>query len=627
VSKAFRFHGASDITSGDILQKLSKRKSRSAAQPTLIAADSTFVVSAEGRRDIESYAELIGDSFLTLTRKEADLIALANPGIRPPAALELIHPWLPKQVYREDAERNYEALKSVFIQYRYNIFSVADYCDKKWATVCNSVRRKTDMDKRFFTAWHLPIQDAYVLEEKRPDRCVIALDFNAMYPSCMQYQFPRPSKMRRVIYDREVTECETLPIGLYRCILQGARSNFIKRYNPFRSFFAGRHLKAALTESLLVDLNEFEVVFFRRHFEKIYVSEAVISDQSISHPLAREAKRCYARRTHFLSHGNKALADREKFQSTLLSSCTQRPGRLRQKFSSSSVAEEYLRRSFGISADGDDPARIDAQWLKGKKAIVVSETADGLSLDMPDIDSEHACFVFNQRIVARSRILLLEMMEKMLRIVRNAELCYANVDSLHFSLPLDSLDSVMGLLQSGASELMGGYKIEAIAKSGLWLEPGRYWLYSDEVLKFRNRSISHQGSAFTEHSIHVASRQIDDLFIPIRFTIGMDRSMSDLRSIEYDPVSGLERQCVVELGCRTSDFDVLYALELNRRHSIPRRIEAFRALAASLGTVGSRCLETQQSCQSQLRGEAPPDRGRVRKNTGCRNGKTEQILQ
>ncbi len=581
MSRVFRFHAPSDIASSDAIRPLLKYKSKSAAQPKLIAADSTSLVDAQGPRPIESYSDLDGESFLTLTCKEADLIALSNPGIRPPQALEMLHPWLPKQVYMEDSGRNYRALKAIFNQYGRHMISPATYCDKKWVTVCNSVRRKTDMDTRFYTAWHLPIQDAYILEEKRPNRRVIAIDYNAMYPSCMQYEFPQPSKMRRVVYDREVTVCDVLPIGLYRCSLQGPKTEFVKKYNPFRSFFAGRHLKAALTESLLVDLNEFEILFYQRHFDKIYVSDAVISDQSISHPLAREAQRCFSRRAHFLSHGNKALADREKFLSTLLSSCTHRPGRLRQNFSSSSAAEKYLRESFGISADGDDPARIYARWLKGKKSLVVSETAKGTLLDVPDIAGGHACFVFNQRIIARSRIVLLEMMEKISRMVSDVELCYVNVDSIHFSFPEDSVDLAMDVLRPGVSDRMGDYKIEELAKGGLWLEPGRYWLYSDEIKKFRNRSIRHQGSAFTDHSVHVSIRKIDDLYIPIRFTVGMDRSMTDLRSIEYDPVADLERQNLVEFESRTSAFVVLRALELNRKHSIPRRIQAFRELSAS----------------------------------------------
>jgi len=606
VSETFRFHAPTNIAPGDFIRRLSKREPKRAVHPNLVAADSVSLTNAQGQWPIESYADFVGDSFMTLTRKEADLIALANPGTRPPLALEALYPWLPPQVYMENSRKNFAALKALVNQYGNHFVSPAAYCDKMWNKVCNSVRMKTDMDVRFYTAWHLPVQDTYILEEKRPNRSVVALDYNAMYPSCMQQEFPRPSKMRRVVYDREIKAGEILPAGLYRCKLQSLTSDFIRKYNPFRSFFAGRHLRAALTESLSVDLHEFEIAFFQRHFGQIYVSDAVISDQRIPHPLAREAKRCFARRAHFLSHGNKALADREKFLSTLLSSCTHRPGRLRRRFSSPSSAEKCLRENFGIVADADDPARLFAPWLQGRKAFVITETAEGLLCDTPDVASGHACFVFNQRVIARSRIVLLEMMEKISQIAPDVEICYANVDSIHFSLPDHHLNLVMDALRSGASARMGDYKIDAIAKGGLWLEPGRYWLYSDEIIKFRNRSIRHYGSAFTDHSIHVVNRQIGDLHIPVRLTICMDRSMTDMRSIEYDPVAGLERQRLVELEHRASPSIILSALERNRKQSIPRRIQAFRTLAASLGTVGTRCLETQQNCQSQLGRKSPP---------------------
>jgi hypothetical protein len=263
-------------------------------------------------------------------------------------------------------------------------------------------------------------------------------------------------------------------------------------------------------------------------------------------------------------------------------------------------AEDYLREHFGILVGTDDPAGLSARWLRGKKAFIVAETADGLQCEAPDVFSGNACFAFNQRIVARSRVILLEMMEKLSQSIPDVELCYSNVDSIHFSLPSCHLESVMDTLRSGESDRMGDYKIEAIARGGLWLEPGRYWLYSDNIIRFRNRSIRHQGSAFTDHSIHVVNRQIGNLHIPIKMTISMDRSMTDLRSIQLDSATGLERQQLVEKKNVTSSTYILSALEHNRKQSIPRRIKAFRRLASSFGPVGTRCLETQQDNQKPL---------------------------
>ncbi len=518
---------------------------------------------------------------MTLTCIEADLIALANPGIKPPLALELLHPWLPRHRYTGSVDKNFEAAKAIEKRYGRHFVTPAAYCDQKWNSVCNTVRLKTDMDARFYTAWHLPVQDCYILEENRPDRRVLALDFNAMYPSCMQQEFPKPSKIRHVKYDREVVAGEHLPMGLYRCTLEGPKSDFITKFNPFRAFFAGRHLRAALTKGLSVDLNEFEIAFYHRHFDRIFVVDAVVSDQFISHPLAREARRSFARRAHFDSNNNKALADREKFLSTLLASCTHRPDRMDRMFETHALAEDFLQSHFGISADADDPAGLSAAWLQGRKAFTVTETEGGVRCETPDATSRRACFMFNQRIVARGRTILLKMMEKILTIAPDVELCYANVDSIHFSFPANFQSAVMDNLRTGLSDKMGGYKIETMASGGLWLEPGRYWLYSDDIMKFRNRSVRHSGHVFKDHSFHVVSRKIGDLHVPIRFRIGMARSMTDTRSIEFDSSTGLERHHLAEVEDGASPTEVLRVLEQNRKHHIPRRLQAFRKLALS----------------------------------------------
>lgn len=609
MANTFRFHFPTNIRPDSTAHRLLKRRHNSSISPILLAADRVSIKDARGQWPIEAYADFHKNYYVTLTCMEADLIALANPGFKPPLALELLHPWLPRQIYTENVEKNYDSATAIVKKYGHQFVTPADYCDKYWNRVCNSVRFKTDMDSRFYTAWHLPVQDCYVLEENRPDRCVLALDFNAMYPSCMQQKFPNPSKLRHVIYDRQASVNELFPMGLYRCILEGPTSNFISKYNPFRTFFAGRHLRPALEEPISVDLHEFELEFYRRHFDKVFLVDAVVSDQFISHPLAREARRLFSRRAHYISNNNKALADREKFLSTLLASCTHRPGRLDQKFEKLASAEGFMLNDFGVDARADDPAGLSAEWLQGRKAFTVTMTAEGVRCRAPDITSGYACFMFNQRIVARGRTILLEMMENLLTSAPDVELCYANVDSIHVSFPADCQASVMEKLRPGVSERMGDYKIETKATGGLWLEPGRYWLYADNIKRFKNRSVRHNGHAFKDYSIHVVSRQIGDLHIPIRFRIEMDHSMTDMRSIKYDPYTGLERQNIVEVANGVTHTEILSMLEQNRNHHIPRRLQALRELAFFFEGVGTRCLETQHNGRNQIATGGGPGRG------------------
>lgn len=583
MGKVYRFHMPTAVVPRFAPTLLRKRRLRPAEDAALIGSDASSLTDACGTRPIETYQDDRPQGAVTLTRREADLIALANPGVQPPTALEDTHPWLPRKRFLNDSAANYGVLCSLVRRYGRHLVTAADFCDQKWNTVCNAIGVKDDLDARFYTAWHLPIQDAAVLEERRVGRSVVAIDVNAMYPACMQQQFPKPAALRLVSCNRELGPDEDLPLGLYRCVLGGPSTDFIRRHNPFRSFFSGKYLRAALTEPVEVDLNEFETTFYRRHFARVHLVDAVVSDQGIQHPLAKEVRRSFARRRNYRAQGNKELADREKYLSTLMSSCASRPGRSRLAFRGREDAMAYLLANQGICPPADEPDSAADAWLRGSKGVALTCAPAGVGVEAPDPHTGSACFLLGQRIVARGRVVLLETMERVLRIAPDVEICYANIDSIHFSLPTAHLAAALEALRAEASEQMGSFKIEAVTRHGLWLEPGRYWLYSDAVERFRNRSVGDRLSPFRDHAVQVASRRIGDLHIPIKATLRMDRTMSDARAIVPDPESGIARQELVELGGATAFADVLHLLDDNRRRWVPERMRAFDALRLRMG--------------------------------------------
>lgn len=581
MSKIFRYNGPAEGTETSAILVLRKRKPRPSVSAAFIAADHSSITDANGTRPIGSYRDIAHSDVLTLTRQEADLVALANPGIRAPRALEDVYPWLPHRPFLNDSTASYRVLSAVVRRYGAHFVTASDYCDTKWATVCNTVRRKNALDARFHNAWHAPVQDVYLLEERRPGRSVVAIDFNAMYSACMQHPFPKPSALRHLRIDRTLEADETLRLGLYRCRLADPRTDFIRQHNPFRSFLAGRRFRAPLAEPVIVDLNEFEIAYYRRHFAHIHIVDGIVSDQSIAHPLAREALRSFARRRNFRAQGNTPLADREKLLATFLASCTSRPHRKRRSFPNRDEALAHLRAVCGIDPPADEPDSAFDMWIRSRKGIAMTDGGLDHRVIMDDPLSDTACFSLGQRIVARGRILLLEMMEHVLSAAPAIQLCYVNIDSIHFSVPNEHLDEVVDALAAQASDEMGSFKVEAVTRHGLWLEPGRYWLYSDRIAKFRNRGIARQANPFRDHSIHVTHRRIGELDIPIRMTLHMERSLSDLRALVRD--SAILRQCLIEFGSGTTFASVLQQLEQNRKESTPFRLAAFRDLAHRFG--------------------------------------------
>jgi len=584
MSRVYRFHGPDDLPDTAKLTLLRKRKKVVVAPLYLIAADAYTITDKNGTRPIEAYQFVSGHRSITLTRRESDLIALSNPGVPPPEALEDLHPWLPEQRYLNDSAASYQVLKLIIHRFDHHLVYASEYCDEKWNTICNALRQKSVLDARFYTAWHLPIQDVHVLEERRPGRSVVAIDFNGMYPACMQQGFPKPSGLRLVRIDRRLCESEVLATGLYRCIMEGPLTDFIIRHNPFRSFHSGRHLRTRLDEPVEVDLNEFEVEFYRRHFRNIHLVETVIADKLISHPLAKEVFRSFAKRRNYRNQGNKALADREKYLATLMTSCAHRPVRPRRIFETPDQAMEKLKADYGIDPSNDEPEVATYMWLQGRKGIKLGAMDSVTTMQGPNTRDGSACFLLGQRIVARGRIVLLDMMERILASAPDVEICYTNIDSIHFSLPTEYLESVLGWLESECSDALGSFKIESVTRHGLWLEPGRYWLYSDDVEKFRNRSVGSQQQPFKDHALHVVSRQLGELHVPIKVTLRMEQTMSPSRSLTSDPDSGLIRQCLIEIGNVTTVAEVLNELEQNKRYSTPIRMAAFADLGERMNS-------------------------------------------
>lgn len=584
MTSVYRFHGPAEDGGGLDPLLLRKHKLRESSEVHLIGADETSITDANGTRPIETFQDMPHRYAVALTRREVDMIALANPGSRPPVALEEAYPWLPRRSFVPVSALGFEALIQIYKRYGAHLISAAAYCDAKWNTVCNSLRRKSALDARFYFAWHLPIQNVFVLEERREDRCVVALDINAMYSACMQERIPKPSALKRVILERDYRRGETLAAGLYRCRLSGATTDFIKQHNPFTTFFCGRRLEASLKEPIQVDLNEFEIKYYERHFGHIYLFDAVIADETIPHPLAQEAVRAFARRLAYRSHGNKPLADREKFLATLLSSCASRPRREKRAFVDRSKAMAYLESRYGIIPPTDEPEIATDTWLSRGRSVRMLFASNGANIDAPELEGASTCFMLGQRIVARGRVLLLELMERVIALGRDIHICYVNIDSVHFSAPRNQINSITQSLNAQASTAMGSFKIEAITSHGLWLEPGRYWLYADQVEKFRNRSIGDQNNPFKDRLFLVASRRVGKLYIPIRICIRMDKSMSDARSLDFvsDIHVGLVRQRLVEQDSSASYSGTLDRLEANRTIATRQRLEAFQALKGLL---------------------------------------------
>src|SRR5690606_30187802 len=99
---------------------------------------------------------------------------------------------------------------------------------------------------------------------------------------------------------------------------------------------------------------------------------------------------------------------------TLMTSCASRPIRPRRTFATREAAIAEAFSFYGIDIPSDEPESSTDLWLDGRKGVVMQYVSGGFKLKGPALQDGSACHLLGQRIVARGRILLLEMMERIL---------------------------------------------------------------------------------------------------------------------------------------------------------------------------------------------------------------------
>ena len=129
---------------------------------------------------------------------------------------------------------------------------------------------------------------------------------------------------------------------------------------------------------------------------------------------------------------------------------------------------------------------------------------------------------------------------------------------------------------------MGDYKIESLTANGLWLEPGRYWLYTKNIEKFKNKGVGDGVNPFKERKSYIVSRNIEGLHIPIRATISMANTLSDSKGLIPDSKTGLNRHHFLKISNSFEYEHVLDQFILNRAQVIQHKMTAFYQLKERL---------------------------------------------
>ena len=193
----------------------------------------------------------------------------------------------------------------------------------------------------------------------------------------------------------------------------------------------------------------------------------------------------YARRRKCKSRGDSVMENFYKLSLQLMHSSTNQRVFRKKRFDSLDEALTFLSSEFHLDFNAVRTSDL-SRFLSKNKYIKIKNSACGVELRYLDIHADSLVLSLSARIVASARLKLMRTIERFLS-DGSAEICCANVDSLHVSIAKTEVDSFLERQKDLISDQFGCLKIQAIADLGYWFDVGRYWLKKDkEVVLFKN---------------------------------------------------------------------------------------------------------------------------------------------
>lgn len=358
------------------------------------------------------------------------------------------------------------------------------------------LRFKNGLDRYFAQAYHLPYQEVFKLKEERPDRAIVAFDFNSMYASCMREEFLEPKSIRHVDLRNSEINITSLAPGLYRTLLRHPKPSFFKTCHPFRYIIGNKNFYFNLNDSHEVEVLLFrdEIQAYAKYFGEVKVLEGFISQNTVTHPLLRKSESIYRERQNYKAQSSKNMEALSKFRLATMHSATNQKRYVTRHFQTISDLIDWVDEQgffdFSDAISLGDKLRIALDH----RTLRIKQTPNGFTARLIRLDSPDNVFSLSAQIISNSRTKMLRVIERFLS-HPSVELCYCNVDSLHISILKSELDYFLKSHCDIISGRMGDLKIQTIADKGYWFDIGRYWLFNgNEVNLYKNKIFNHKGS-------------------------------------------------------------------------------------------------------------------------------------
>lgn len=523
-----------------------KRHYRSPKESCLfIGVDRKFVFDGSIKYSLIDYCLSVASDLkiVVCTRKEASLLleTMVLPDVKI-QILEISLPFLVNVKYWGDCCKNFKQLQS--LARKFQSFVPTGFFralqTKYHRKLLKKIPQKEELDKFFMKAPHSSLQEVYIFKEIRENRAILAFDFNSMFGWGLLGAFSNPLSLIYKSINREFKDLPELSLGTYKVEFQGA-DEFIEKFFPFSVSKIGKSYYFSLSdeESWIGWVTKDELTFYSRHFKRIFVYEGVICDEEIKHPFASICTRLYKQRNHFKAQSNQTYSMLCKLEIACLHAISVPTIKTRKVIQNISDLKNLLQRKTGINVDENFALLsqitpyinykrnfrfrfYDPEFCKegiGKKII----NKPCFSLKEPNEGSSIFC-LFSE-VLGHVRTRLLETIEYIFSF-QGAEVCYANIDSIHVSLPVDLKERFLEYMSPLIGQEMGKLKIEAEASKGLWLSPGLYCLKNEEkIILEKLKGISSKWRPVTTSSqrVYTNSVRTSGLTLPVYSKISLEK--------------------------------------------------------------------------------------------------------
>jgi hypothetical protein len=370
----------------------------------------------------------------------------------------------------------------------------ASYSSELVKTIKRKVRYKTNLDKHFHLAYLPPFQEVFKFSEEREDRCVIALDFNSMFSSCLEGDFLEPKSA----YFNEI-DCfyigQDLQRGLYRVLLRKPIESFFRYYHPFKYTKLNKSYTFYLEDNHEVEILLFknEIEYYAKFFGEVFIVSGVFSENHIGHPLYVTSKKLYRKRLKAKKSNKNELQKLYKLRLAMLHSATNPLRLVSQNFDTEEEVKEYVNKNYGINIS-DNSEKFDLLDLKHPKYFKLYSRENSFDFKGVDVESSDCLFSFSSQVLATSRLKVCKLIER-LNSFPQLDVCYINTDSIHISIPKKDKSTFFEQYSDVINDDMGALKVQAVGDKAFWFDVGRYFIIKDQkVSQYKNFMLNHKGN-------------------------------------------------------------------------------------------------------------------------------------